>query len=217
MQRLDHIAKFVDRAKGILTGTVGPMRCKEGDGRVSPVVDKTRRTVLRVELKDGQQFYCCNAKLLEIENLLDESAIGAPYLPGYTRTRMPCEAPHVHLVHDCLRGGPTERSIALPIVRARIHHNAFHRGCSVLATFRSSLPVVPLGDRDSATVRIKKCLAGIKAQAVPRIKRPVDSITINLSRSQTGYEYMPIVVRAVYGGIDRDHALWAGIILTIKQ
>ena len=46
------------------------------------------------------------------------------------------ETAHVHLVNDGLRGGPAQRDVALPIVRARIDDDAFHRRGRIVAWLR---------------------------------------------------------------------------------
>ena len=77
VQRLDHVAKLVHRTKRILTRAVRLVRRKERYRRVAPVVDPSRRAILRVELKHRQQFDRGDAELLEIRNLLDQTGIGA--------------------------------------------------------------------------------------------------------------------------------------------
>ena len=63
MQRLDHVAKFVDRPQRILPRAVSLMRGEERDRRIAPVVDFARRAVLGVELKHRQQFDRRDAEL----------------------------------------------------------------------------------------------------------------------------------------------------------
>ena len=56
VQRLHHVAKLIDRAKPIPARAVGLVGRKEGDRRVTPIVDESRWAILRVELEYGQQF-----------------------------------------------------------------------------------------------------------------------------------------------------------------
>ena len=52
MQRLYHVAKLVHWAKPISARTVGFVRRKKRDRRVTPIVDESRRTILSVKLED---------------------------------------------------------------------------------------------------------------------------------------------------------------------
>ena len=82
MERFDHIAKLVDRAEKVLPSTIRGMRCEEGDWRVSPVVQMSRRAVLFIEVKNRQQFHRGDAQIPQIRNLVDQPAIGASCLRG---------------------------------------------------------------------------------------------------------------------------------------
>src|SRR5437867_12684943 len=92
MQCLDHVAELVGRATAILTRTVGMVRREERDGCITPVVDESARGVLSIELKYRQQLDRCNAELLEIGNLGNETGICATPLFGETRAWMAREA-----------------------------------------------------------------------------------------------------------------------------
>ena len=67
VKTLDHIAKLVNGTWRVLPGAIRLMRCKEGDGRIAPIVDQTWGAVLRVELKHGEKFDSRDAQILEIE------------------------------------------------------------------------------------------------------------------------------------------------------
>ena len=80
VQRLDHVAKFVDRAERILPRAVRLVRREERDRRIAPVVDLSRRAILGVELEHRQQLHRGDAELLEIRDLLDQAGVGAARL-----------------------------------------------------------------------------------------------------------------------------------------
>src|SRR5260370_34024103 len=62
MQRLDHVAKFFDRAKRIRPGAVPVMRREKREGLISPVVCEAGRTVLLVERKQGNHLTATSAE-----------------------------------------------------------------------------------------------------------------------------------------------------------
>ena len=133
VQRLDHVAEFVDRAERILARAVRLVRREERDRRVAPVVDLARRAILGVELEHRQQFHRGDAELLEIRDLLDQAGVRAARLLADAGTRMAREAADVHLVDDGARGRPAQRHVALPVVGARIDDDALHRRRRVVA------------------------------------------------------------------------------------
>ena len=100
MQRFDHIAKFVQRAECILPRAIGLVRRKEGNWRIAPVIDSSRRAILGVELKDGQQFHGGDAEFLQIGNLFDQTGIGSSLIGGHARARMAGEPSHMHFIDD---------------------------------------------------------------------------------------------------------------------
>ena len=53
------------------------MRRKERDRCITPVIDKSRRAILGIELKDGQQFHSGDPEFVKIGDLLNQSSIGA--------------------------------------------------------------------------------------------------------------------------------------------
>src|SRR5215469_6139697 len=109
VQRLDHVTKLVDRAKLVLARAVLPMRRKKRYGRVTPVVGKSLRSILPVELEDRQQLDCRDAELLEVGDFLDEPAVRSPDFLGHARTRVDGESSWMHLIYNGLRGRPVQR------------------------------------------------------------------------------------------------------------
>ena len=51
VQRLDHVAKLIERPERVLARAVGLVRREEGNRRITPVVDAARRAILGVELE----------------------------------------------------------------------------------------------------------------------------------------------------------------------
>ena len=186
MQRLDHVAKFVDRAERILPRAVGLVRREERDRRVAPVVDLSRRTVVGVELKHRQQFDGRDAELLQIGNLLDQAGVGAARLLGDAGTRMPSEAADVHLVDD--RARPTSGAAAHPLPSRRrwIDDHALHRRRRVIAgerpgfAGRSSSERRRRGRRDRAAPSSRS-----NRSPCVRVRWALDAIAVDLSRPDT--------------------------------
>ena len=61
----------------VLARAVCLMRRKERNRRIAPIVDASRRRILRIELKHRQQFDRCDTKLLKVRNLLDQPCVCA--------------------------------------------------------------------------------------------------------------------------------------------
>src|SRR5215472_16102113 len=104
VERLNHVAKLVDGFAAILSRAVRLMRSKERDRRVTPVVDQTLGTILRIKLEYRKEFDGGNAKVLKIRNLFDEPAISSAYLRRNTRIGMSSKSLYVHFIDDGLRG-----------------------------------------------------------------------------------------------------------------
>ena len=100
VQRLDHVAKFVDRAERILTRAVGLVRRKERNRRVAPVVHSAPAGILSIELKHRQQLDRRDAQLLQVResSRSDRRMCHASFRQA--GARMCGEAAHVHLVDD---------------------------------------------------------------------------------------------------------------------
>ena len=182
MERLDHVAKLVERPERVLARAVGRVRREEGDRRVAPVVDPARRAVLGVELKHRQQFDRGDAEVLEIGNLLDQAGVGAALRLRHSGAGMAGEAAHVHLVDDRPRGGPAQRRVAFPVVGGRIRHHALHRGGGVVAGLGGGLATVLRRHHHAAAIRIQQHLGRIKPHSARRIGRPMHAIAVELAR-----------------------------------
>jgi hypothetical protein len=52
MQRFDHVAKFVQRARGVPAGAVAVVRGEKRKRLVAPIVAEPRRTVVLIERED---------------------------------------------------------------------------------------------------------------------------------------------------------------------
>ena len=83
VQRLDHVAKLIQRGQRILARAVRVVRREERDGAVAPVVDVAGRAVLFVELIDGQQFNGGHTEVPQVGNLFNQSGVGAAMLGGH--------------------------------------------------------------------------------------------------------------------------------------
>ena len=77
VQGLDHVAELIHRSLANRAGTVLPVRCKEGDRLVAPVVGSSTRRGLRIELEDRKQLDNFDAELLEIGDFLDQTGVRA--------------------------------------------------------------------------------------------------------------------------------------------
>jgi|GEM_PF-6300603 len=77
MQRLDHVAKLVERAKRVGSGAVAVMRREKRQGLVPPIVAEALRSVLLVEGKDRQQLDGADPEVLQVGNLVDQPGVGA--------------------------------------------------------------------------------------------------------------------------------------------
>ena len=58
------------------------MRRKERNRCIAPIVDASRRAILGIELKHGQQFDGGDAEFLKIRNFLDQAGVRAADLFG---------------------------------------------------------------------------------------------------------------------------------------
>jgi hypothetical protein len=124
VQCLDHVAKFVERAQRLRPGAVPAMRREKRQGPISPIIAEARRTVLLVECKHREKLDSADAEVAQIGDFLDEAGVGAAPAPSDTRARVAGEPVDMHLVNDRLSERPTERLIALPIIRADLRDDA---------------------------------------------------------------------------------------------
>ena len=197
VQRLDHVAKLVDRAERILARAVRLVRREERNRRIAPVVDEPGGAVLGVELEDRQQFDRGDAELLQIRNLLDQAGIRAARLLRDAGAGMAGEAAHVHLVDDGPRGRALQRRVPFPVVRVRIHHHALHRCRGVVAFLPRGVAAVVLWNNHA---RGRKDRAGLcrDQTAFRSADRTVPEPDSRRSaRLHARHEDVPVVIGAV--------------------
>src|SRR5271168_2215573 len=106
---------------------------EERNRRVAPVIDPPWRTILGVELEYGKQFDGCYAKFLQVWDLFNQTLECAACLLPEVGIRVTRETSDVHFVNDGPRGSPPQRPITVPIVEARVNHDALHCHCGVVA------------------------------------------------------------------------------------
>ena len=217
MERLDHVAKLVERPERVLARAVGRVRREEGDRRVAPVVRLAGRAILGVELKDGQQLDGGDAEFLQIGNLLDQAGIGAALRLGHAGAGMAGETAHVHLVNDRPRGRPAQRRVAFPVVGARIRHHALHRRGGVVAGLGGGFTTVLRRHHHAAAIRIQQHLGRIEPHPARRIGRPMHTIAIELARLHSRHERVPVVIGSVCAWIQFDGPAGSGIVGPIKE
>ena len=164
VEGLHHVAELVHRAERVAARAVGRVRREEGDRLVTPVVDQPRRAGLGVEREHRQQFDGGDAEFPEIGDLLDQPGERAAGLLSDAGARVAGESADVHLVDDGARGGPAQREVSLPVVRARIDDHALHRRRGVVACPSRGLAVVALRDDHAPAVRVEQDLGGIEPQ-----------------------------------------------------
>ena len=130
---------------------------------------------------------------------------------------MASKAAHMQLVNHGLGKGPLERQIALPIVPIGIGYDAFHRHGDIVAGPRRSPAVVCLGDGYGKPVRIEQHLLGVKPKSAVRIEGPVRPVGVHLARPKVRHKDMPVVIRAMFIGVERDDPCGLRGILVIEQ
>ena len=130
---------------------------------------------------------------------------------------MPGEAANMHLVNDGSRRRMPQRCVTFPIVGGGIHHHALHCGCTVVGVRGGIIAPVAIRNRHAATIGIEQKLGGIEPHAPRRIVRPLDAIAVDLAGRHPWDESVPVVVRAIVGGIDADNTRRTGIVDMIKQ
>jgi hypothetical protein len=123
------------------------------------------------------------------------------------RARVPGEPAEMHLIDDRLGERPTERRIALPVVRVRVDDHVFESRGGTVAGVACSFPTATHGSGNAFPVWVEKYLVRVEAQPPFGIERSDDAIRIDLARSDTGHEHVPVMVgRLVLGSrsITRD-------------
>ena len=159
---------------GVALRAISRVRREERDRLVTPVVDQPRRASLGVEREHRKQFDGGDAEFPEIGDLLDQSRERAPGLLTDPRARVASESADVHLIDDGARGGPAQREVSLPVVRARIDDHALHRRRRVIAFPSRGLAVVVLRNDHAPAVRVQQDLGGVEPQPArgPTALRP---------------------------------------------
>ena len=110
-----------------------------------------------------------------------------------------------------------QRCVAFPIVGLHIHDHALHRFRGIVSNLPGGVATVVLWNRRTASIRIEENFGGIETHSTRRIESSVNTITIDLPRFHAGHENVPVVICPVDCGIDRDGALWLGIVNTIEK
>ena len=96
--------------------------------------------------------------------------------------------------------------VAFPIVGGWIDHDALHRGSTVSSGPFGGIAAVAIRNGHATAVGVEKDLGGIEAHAVRRVPRPFDAIAVDLACRHARDEHVPVVARAICGGIDADRA-----------
>jgi len=168
-------------------------------------------------MKYRQEFNCSDAEFLEIRNFFDQTGIRSAGLLRDARTGMTGKPAHVHLVHDGLDGGKFERGITLPIVRVHIHHHALHGGGAIVSRLGCCKAAVLLRHGYRPAIGIEQDLLRVKSQSSFWFERPVRTIAVDLARSKTRDEDVPVVIRPVSPGIEGNDRGRLRIIHVIEQ
>ncbi len=113
--------------------------------------------------------------------------------------------------------GRQQRRVALPVVGGRIDDHALHRSRGIVAGLAGGGAAVAIRHHDAPAIGVEKDLRGIEAQAVRGLERPVDAIAIDLARPQAGDEHVPVVVGAIGGRVDPDHARWLRVVDAVEE
>ena len=130
---------------------------------------------------------------------------------------MPGEAADMHLVDDRLRKWPGGRNVPLPIVGGWIGDDAPEGGCRIGPRSARMIAAAVRWPSNAFPIRIKEYLLRIESQALCRVERTRDPISIDLSRHNPGQERMPVVICAIPISIEFDHLGWFGIVYMVKQ
>jgi hypothetical protein len=69
----------------------------------------------------------------------------------------------------------------------------------------------------AAAVGIEEDLGRIKPHAPCGLERPVHAVAAELAGRQAGDKHMPVVVSAIDGRIQADHATGLGLIVMVEQ
>jgi hypothetical protein len=110
-----------------------------------------------------------------------------------------------------------QRDVALPVVRRRVHDNALHRGRGAVALLARRVTAVAARNHHATAIRVQENLGRIESHPARRIARSLDAIAIDLARLKALHRHVPVVVRAVHGGIQAKHARRTVVIHAIEE
>src|SRR5215813_5365644 len=127
------------------------------------------------------------------------------------------ETANMHLVDDGLRRGPIERRVALPVVSARINHNALHRLSSIVVLPARGISTVVGWKYHAKSIRVEEDFGWIEARSRLWVETAPHSVTINLARLEARHEHVPIVISKVCGRVDSNHTRGTCVIHTVKK
>jgi hypothetical protein len=127
------------------------------------------------------------------------------YTPFRIWLRMPGEPGDMHLVDDGLCEGPTERRIALPVIRARIDDDALQDGGGVVSRLSRRLATATRRAGDAFPVGVQQDLVRVKAQPPRRIEGPRNAVAIELARGYIRDKRVSIMVRAIDTRVEIYH------------
>ena len=187
MQRLHHVAEFVEHGQRLRARAVGAMRCEERDWLVAPVVHAPRGASFEIELKHRQQLDGRHAQVSEIGNLLDQSGIRAPLPAATPELGWRVKPRYVQLVDHGLGERTLELHVAVPVVARRDRQRRFFIGvCGVVARPAGGRAVVGVRHRDGETVRIEQHFLAVESKTAIRREGAGGPVRIGLTGLETG-------------------------------
>lgn len=217
MKGLHHVAKFVDRSQGILTGAVGRMWSEEGNRRVAPIVDDSRWAVLWIVGEDGQQLDRIDSEFLKVRNFLDQPCVRAAGIFCDAGIWIPREASNVHFVDDGLRRRASKRRISSPVVRVSVNNDTLHRHGRIVTASLCRVARITVWNHDAAAIRIKQYLLTVKSQALGRIIRSLYAVRIDMSGPHVGNKHVPVMVSAVHNPVEGNNTGRMCVINMVEQ
>src|SRR5690242_2640512 len=193
------------------------MRRKKRNGRVAPVVDQSMRTVLGIELKHRQQLNRCNAQLLKIRNLFDETSVGAGCRGMYTRIGVTSESSHVKFIDHGSGTGSVQRRVPLPVIRIRIDHYTLHGTSGGVPVPTQSFAIVGERHNYCAAIWVQEDFFRIEPHSTGRIQLSMHPVSIELPVRQARNKTMPVVVCAITDRIERENVGRFPIVFTFEE
>ena len=175
----------------------------------------TRDEIVLVELLDGHQLDRGDAQVLQVRNLLDQTAI-RPRESGRRRSGSIGVAAHVELVDDRRCPGVAERLIALP-VEIRVGDDALRRGGRIVDLGEGQVllgrrrivadggaKIATRSGRDRGGVGIHHELVRIEAMPFMRRVRSGDAKSVELAGPDPLQPHVPDVAGLVPGRVEED-------------